>query len=219
MTYRIARNGQLYGPYSLMEFERFYASGHILPSDLAQPAGGDEWLPVATLFPTAPTHAPRALPGGLPALFPDPPNLSWWIALLLGIVTGLAFFVVWDIIEAAWMRRVERSSIALPLYIGVAVLYIMKLPANLHSIVHDLGFGPPVDAPYAAPLFVIGLILLIVARFVFRNELLHHFNGPEPIGLRLNAFFTLILGGLYFQYHFNRINDLKHTLRISVPAA
>ena len=61
-----------------------------------------------------------------------------------------------------------------------------------------------------------GLLLAIAARFVFRNELLRHFNGPEPLGLRLNAFWTLLFGGLYFQFHFNRINEQKRRLGVNV---
>jgi hypothetical protein len=74
-----------------------------------------------------------------------------------------------------------------------------------------------VATPLGEGLGLAGLALAIVARFVFRNELLRHFNGPEPLGLRLNAFWTLLFGGLYFQFHFNRINERKRMLRMNVP--
>ena len=217
MTYRIARNGQIYGPYSLLEVQRYLASGQVLATDLAQSEAMQEWLPVEQLFPTTPMPSPLH-PGGLPTLFPDPPDLPWWIALLLGIVTALGFFVVWDIVEAAWLRRVQRPSTALGLYIAVAVLYLIKLPMVWHSTLYNLGYEPPMDAPYATLITIASLVLLITSRFVLRSELLRHFNGPEPIGLRLNWLLTLLFGGLYFQYHFNRINELKRALRISVPA-
>jgi hypothetical protein len=216
MTYRTARNGQIYGPYSLMEVQRYLASGQILPSDLAQSESMQEWLPIEQLFPTAPTPATMH-PGGLPRLFPDPPDLPWWVALIIGIFTAGFFFQIWDIVEAAWMRRVKPSSIALYLYLAEGLVYLFKLPLTFHSIAYNLGFGPPVESGHPFPLTLLGLMLFLASRFVFRNELLRHFNGPEPIGLRLNWFLTLLFGGLYFQYHFNRINELKRALRISVP--
>ena len=74
MTYRIARDGEIYGPYSMAEVLRHMAAGAIAPTDLAQSEGQQEWLPVATVFPAAP---PPALvhPGGMPHLFADPPDL------------------------------------------------------------------------------------------------------------------------------------------------
>ena len=217
MTYRIAREGQIFGPYSLIEVQRYLASGQILPTDLAQSESMQEWLPIEQLFPIAPTPVAAPHPGGLPKLFPDPPDLPWWVALIIGIVTAGFFFQIWDIIEAAWMRRVDRSSIALYLFLAEGVIYLCKLPLTLHTIAYNMGYGLPVESGHPFPLTLLGLIFFLASRFVFRNELLRHFNGPEPIGLRLNWFLTLIFGGLYFQYHFNRINELKRTLRISVP--
>jgi GYF domain 2 len=220
LTYRIARNGEVYGPYSLMEVERHLASGHILASDLGQPEGAQEWLPVDTLFPTSPAPAARRLPGGLPALFPDPPDLPWWVALLLDVVTFGLFFVVWDIVLTVWMRRVSRTSYAVFFYALAAVLFAFSVPSTWHTVAFNFFDEPRVDpAPIVGLLAACGFVIRLLARFEFRNELLRHFNGPEPIGLRLNAFLTLLFGGLYFQYHFNRINELKRALRISVPAA
>lgn len=216
MTYRIARNGQIYGPYSLIEVQRYLASGQILPTDLVQSDAMQEWLPIEQLFPPIPTPA-TPHPGGLPRLFPNPPDLPWWVALLIGIFTLGFFFQIWDIIESIWMRRVDRSSTALYLYLAEGVVYLIKLPLTFHNIAYNLGYGPPVEVGHSTILTLLGLIFFLLSRFVFRNELLRHFNGPEPIGLRLNWFLTLLFGGLYFQYHFNRINELKRTLRISVP--
>jgi len=216
MTYRIARNGQIYGPYSLAETERYIAAGNILLIDLAQAEGMQEWLPVEQLFPTAPAvSAPH--PGGLPRLYPNPPDLPWWLALLIGILTMGIFFQVWDVVEAVWMRRVDRGSMALYLYIAECVLYAIKLPTTLAIILYNIGQGPPVEGSHLL-LTLIGIALFFATRFTLRKELHRHFNQEEPIGLHLNWFLTLLFGGLYFQYHFNRINELKRTLRISVPS-
>ena len=217
MTYRIARNGQVYGPYSSPEVHRYLASGQIVATDLGQSDSMQEWLPIADLFPSTPMLESRPYPGGLPRLFPDPPNLPWWVALLLGILTLGAFFQLWDILQSLWMRRVEPRSIALYLYLIEAVLYLAKLPSTIHNIAFNLGYESIPDTGHSTLFLLLSTILFLATRFTLRRELLRHFNGPEPIGLHLNAFFTLLFGGLYFQFHFNRINALKHTLRLSVP--
>src|ERR1700753_3656994 len=105
MTYRIARGAEVFGPYAAEEVYRLLAAGNIVPTDLAQGERVQEWRPVGELFP-----APLI---GAALLFPDPPDLPWWLALLLGIVTGGLFFVIWDIVEAAWVGRGYAKSGAL----------------------------------------------------------------------------------------------------------
>lgn len=219
LTYRIARNGTLYGPYSLPELERHMRSGHVVATDLVQPEGGDEWLPVAELFPAESFPPARPLPGGLPALYPDPPDLRWWAIIPLSIVTLGIFSTLWDVWQALWLRRIHRRSIALYLYLGAVVLFFLKLPATVEQVLYNIGFTDVTSSSTSWSLVFITLTLAISSRFVFRSELLDHFNRTEPIGLSLNPILTLIFGGLYFQYSFNRINHLKRTLRISVPSA
>lgn len=228
MTYRIARDGQLFGPYTAAEVQAYLADGHIVSTDLAQLEGSGEWLPVAELFPAAPTGTvpppapsiaqPGALPGGLPTLYPDPPDLPWWVALILGCATLGAFFVVWDIVLSAWLRRIDRHSTALGYYVAVAVVYVLRLQGEWSVVRYNIGYDiAPANSHYSGLLSLAGLALFFASRFVFRTELLRHFNGPEPIGLRLGPILTLFFGGVYFQYHFNRINELKRALRLSVP--
>ena len=224
MTYHIARNGHVFGPYTLEQVQQYMASGNIVASDLAQAEGSTEWLPVAQVFPLAsvaepPMYAGGLHPGGLPTLFPNPPDLPWWVALLLGLVTGGLFFVAWDLVEAAWMRRIDKNSNALWLYIAVAVVYVFRLPSIWNSVSYNVFDGSQVPVHHGSLFGLAGLVLFIASRFIFRGELLRHFNGPEPVGLHLNAFLTLLFGGLYFQYKFNEINRIKRMLHVSVPPA
>ena len=230
MNYRIARNGQVFGPYTEPEVLRYLASGNILLTDLAQIEGTADWVPVQALFPLAEAPSSRAsvppvAPGAkdttgqipLP-LYPDPPDLPWWLALLLAIGTGGVFIVIWDIVQAAWLRRVQPASSALALYIAIAVVYVLRLPSSWATINYNIFGGPPVGPHHGFLLFLVWLGLYIASRTVIRQDLLRHFNGPEPIGLRLNSFLVYIFGGLYIQYHFNRINEVKRAMHVSVPA-
>jgi hypothetical protein len=163
MTYRIARNGELFGPYSLIEVQRYLASGRIIATDLGQPDGGEEWLPVSELFPLPPPHL-QTNPGGLPVLFRDPPDLPWWMALILGVLTFAAFFVVWDLVQSAWLRRIDRRSTAIYWYVAVAVVYLMKLPNMWHTIDYNILNGPLVEPHYSFLLSLAGLLLFFVSR-------------------------------------------------------
>lgn len=219
MTYRIARSGQTFGPYTDAEIRQYIGSGNIGPNDLVQAENSGDWVPVVQLFPlaTVPVTPPPSVAGPT-VLYPDPPDFPWWGALLLGMVTGGLFFVVWDIVEASWLKRLDRTSNALLFYIAVAVLYLFKLPSMWSTMNYNM-FGGPAIHTHSGSLGSIGFILAVVARFVFRRELLDHFNNRERIPLQLSGFLTLCFGGLYFQYHFNKINQIKRATNTSVPAA
>jgi hypothetical protein len=73
--------------------------------------------------------------------------------------------------------------------------------------------GHPHSSPLSVLISLAALVLLIVFRFAMRNSLEQHFNGPDPVGLRLGPVMTFFFGGLYFQYHFNRINEMKQAMR------
>ncbi len=195
------------------------------PSGFPTMPAANPVTPSGANFPGGGAAPPTGAPGyAAPAysapgrLYPDPPDLPWWLALILGIVTVGFFFVVWDIVQSSWLRRVERGSSALLLYIAVAVLYLIRLPGSWATVRYNLGGDSTVYYSHAPGLGLAALILIIVARFVFRRELLTHFNGAEPLNLHLNGFWTLLFGGLYFQYKFNRINRRKRELQVSIPS-
>jgi len=53
MTYQVSRNGQMYGPYTLEDLQRYVASGNILLTDMAKSEDMPDWLPVAQILGTA----------------------------------------------------------------------------------------------------------------------------------------------------------------------
>ena len=218
MTYRVARSGQTFGPYTEVEIRQYIASGNIGLADLVQGESTGDWVPVAELFPpTAAPFVPTPPPSRPLQLYADPPDFPWWGALLLGMVTGGLFFVVWDIVEASWLKRIERNSTALLWYIGVAVLYLFKLPSVWSTMDYNM-FGGPFTHGHGSGVSAFATVLAVVARFVFRKELMQHFNEREGLGVQLSWLWTLILGGLYFQWRFNKINELKRATNRSVPA-
>ena len=235
MQYHVARNGQTYGPYTLEELQRYVASGNVLLTDSAKSADMADWIPVSQLLGSvtgaspfdpvtgapAPGYAPAAaaFPGaslvyGSAIAFPDPPNLSWGLLLLFGLLTCGVFTVIYDLIQAFWWKRILPSSRVVLLY-GIAYacyfVNLLSTGANVTALHH----GRLPHNLLGSLASIAGFILLLVARFTFRGELEQHYTGPEPVGLTLSGVMTFFFGGLYFQYHFNRINAIKQAMRFA----
>jgi hypothetical protein len=234
MTYQVSRNGQMYGPYTFEDLQRYVASGNVLPTDLAKSEGMADWLPVAQILsqsPGQPVSQPLATgvvapgyppPAGYPATsvnqYPDPPNLNWGLELLLGLLTCGLFVVVWNLIIAGWANRVAPASKAFMFYIIATVLIVMNLGGSwsvLISAAHHHGHHQSV---LGGLLSIASWVVRLIARFTLRDTLEAHFNGPEPLGLRLNPVMTFFFGGIYFQYKLNRINEAKAAIRYGAVA-
>jgi len=71
MQYQISRNGQLYGPYTLEDLQRYIASGNVLPSDLAKSEEMADWVPVAQVIASA-MATPPAPPAAESTAFASP---------------------------------------------------------------------------------------------------------------------------------------------------
>ena len=220
MTYQVSRNGQTYGPYTLEDLQRYVASGNVLLTDLAKSEDMPDWVPVAqilgTAVPASPYAAPMA-PAAYPAssgiLYPEPPNLHWGLVLLFTFLTCGVFALVWDFVQVLWMKRVDPQSKAFMYFIVLAVLWFISLGNSVGRTAVVMHGGLPHTSLLSLFISLALLVLLIVYRFVMRDSLEQHFNGPEPLGLRLSAVMTFFFGGLYFQYHLNRINEIKTALR------
>jgi len=220
MHYQVSRNGQTYGPYTLEDLQRYLASGNVLPTDFAKSEEMADWVTVSQLLgteappPAAGFTAPPYSGGGYiepaynPAVannaalavspYPDAPNLHWGLVLLLAILTCSLFMFVWNLVVAAWLRRVQPNATSLYYYLGAGVLFVLQLL-------------------FSGATGVATWVVRLIARYSQRASLEEHFNGPEPVGLRLNPVMTFFFGGLYFQYHLNRINALKQGSRYGAP--
>lgn len=244
MHYQISRNGQTYGPYTLDDLQRYVASGNVLLTDLAKSDQMPDWLPVSQILGgTAPpvaqtvqgsgyaapigegyqqTHfAPATYnqsPGGFVASSPydDAPNLNWGLVLLFALLTCSIFMFIWNLVIAAWLKRVQPNATSLYYYAGSGALALVQFFVTFNLSMHHAasqGLHVYTDHPLSSLLGIVVWVLRLVARFSQRASLEEHYNGPEPIGLRLNPVLTFFFGGLYFQYHLNRINAMKQAAR------
>jgi hypothetical protein len=220
MTYQVSRNGQIYGPYTLEDLQRYVSSGNVLPTDMAKGEDMPEWVPVAQILGAvvapAPVYAAAPVPPQQTGVaFPDPPNLHWGLELLLGFVTCYLFVIVWNLVIAAWANRVQPASKALMFYIIATVLIVIYYGSSWGTVVaisHNPG-QPPQPHLLASLVGLATWVMRLLARFSLRDTLEQHFNSVEPMGLRLSAVMTFFFGGIYFQYKLNEINQLKQALR------
>lgn len=223
MQYQVTRNGQMYGPYTLEDLQRYVASGHILPVDLAKGEDQTEWVPVAQLLGMAGYEAPSyaTAPPAVPAMyapaggaqFEDPPNLHWGLELLLGFFTCGLFVVVWNLVLAAWAKRIEPMGQALMYYIIATVLIVLNFGGSFGTFIAVAHHHQPHQNVVGGLIGIAAWVVRLIARFVLRESLLQHYNGPEPLGLRLSAVMTFFFGGLYFQYKLNEVNQIKQGFR------
>jgi len=236
MNYFIKRELNEYGPYSLADLQKYVASGNVLLTDLCRSEGLTDWVPVSQVLGNipVPVAAPAPQPvagtvyGGQPAYggpagyaaptspqFPPPPSLHWGLCLLLSIITCGIFGWVWSFIQAVWIRKVLPSSKTLYYFSAALALNLLAI-----IVAYSLAFSMR-DNPSLAPtlagvrlLNVVVWVLLIVGWFDMRSSIEEHYNTAEPIGLSLSAVITflmsfILLGHIYFQFHFTRINEMK----------
>jgi hypothetical protein len=214
----------MYGPYTLEDLQRYVASGNVLPTDLAKSEEMPDWVSVAQILgqsagqiPGQPVGATGVPAAGYPAAsvnqFPDPPNLNWGLELLLGFLTCGLFVVVWNLIIANWAKRVQPASNAFMFYLIATVLIVMNLGGSWGVLISVVHHHPHHQSVLGSLLSLATWVIRLIARFTLRDTLEQHFNGPEPLGLRLSAVLTFFFGGLYIQYKLNRINEVKEAIR------
>lgn len=229
MPYLISRAGQTYGPYTLEDLQRYVASGNVLLTDLAKSDEMADWLPVAQILnpaagttpvpgaPISPSYVPPTAPYEQPAPYvspyPDPPNLHWALVLALAIFSCGLFAVIWDFVQVLWMKRIEPQTRAFPYFIAYAVLSFLSGGLSMRASAIAMHTGHRQTSTLSILVSIAVFVLVILYRFSMRDSLERHFNTAEPLGLRLGPIMTFFFGGLYFQYHFNRLNALKQAIR------
>jgi len=216
MNYFIKRDLNEYGPYSLADLQKYVASGNILLTDQCRSEGLVDWVPVSQVIgnipvPAAPQPAPAAYAAPAVSPYPPPPNLHWGICLLLSLVTCGIFSVVWIMVEALWVKKVQPASKAVTYFAIVIGLYALSFVLSISGAVSAARTGHT-DSSLQGIQGIISLGILItwiVGAFNMRDAIEEHFNSAEPIGLSLSGIMTFFFNVWYFQYHFTKINEMK----------
>ncbi len=212
MNYFITRDGQQYGPYTLADLQRYVSSGEILLTDLALSEGMSEPLPVSQIIGTISVSQPPVSSGpvSLAPEYPDPPNLHWALVLLFGVISCGLFISVWDLVQAAWMKKVAPQSKAIYYYsISMGLLIALFALSFLAGLNHT-------SNPLASLVQLANLVMILIGRYSLKASLEEHYNSAEPMGLLLSGVMTFFFGCIYFQYHLNDIVRRKNLDRLEL---
>ena len=136
-------------------------------------------------------------------MYPDPPNLHWGLVLLFSVLTCGVFILVWEIVLAFWVKKVDPESKSV-FYYGGAVLVVLGIFVS--AFLHGMNPSTPDSTGIIKLVYY---VTVLFARFNLKSALEKHYNGPEPMGLYLHGVMTFFFGGLYFQYHVNDIVQRK----------
>ena len=218
MNYFIKRDLNEYGPYSLADLQKYVASGNILLTDLCRSEGLADWVPVSQVIGNIPVPAPPqavaptagAYPASVVSQYPPPPNLHWGLCILLGVVTCGIFAVVWMMVQALWIRKVQPASKAV-IYVGsvIGLWAFSFFFAFFQTFSAARGHNDPALQGLVLLINLSFTVLWIVSAFSMRSSIEEHFNSAEPIGLSLSGVMTFFFNVYYFQYHFTHINEMK----------
>jgi hypothetical protein len=207
MNYQVKRGEELFGPYSLSDLQSYVQSGRISLEDLTKSEGMAEWIPVSQVLGTVPI--PIAATAGAVnngASYADeaqpqrvglPPNLPWWILLILSLFTRQLFNFIWALVQANWARKLCGSNTPLVL--------VAMYPAGMISGLVALAIRQPGFQALGPVLIFAGIIFYIVGIFNIKSAMEAYYNSTENIGMQLSPVMTFFFGIVYIQYH---VNDL-----------
>lgn len=203
MNYKVMRNGQEFGPYTLADLQRYVASGNILVSDMVKSEGIDDWVPVSQVIGNIPVPVAPPVQPNLPhaTVYPPPPGLHWGIVLALEIVTCGLFGWAWAIVQALWVRKVEPSSRGIYYIVVGVALFLVAITLNV-------GQGRS-ETPVGGAVNLVAIVFWLVGVFSMKGSIEDYFNSVEPIGLQLSGVMTFFFNIVYFQYHFTEIAQMK----------
>lgn len=149
---------------------------------------------------------------------PMPPDMQWWLVLIIGMVCGL-FQLFWIWKEVTFVKKIDPNCQAPKFYIMGFVLFIAGYIVTILGAVMAGVLGSEVGAilPLLGMLVILGgVVCLILANFKMRESIHNYYTMVEPMGINLmdttGAVLTFFFAIYYFQYHFANIAAQKKAM-------
>jgi len=214
MGYYVVRGGQQFGPYTEEAVRSYLGAGSLYASDNIREESSPAWTTIGQLFQvpvaTPPMMQPQAIPMQAYAVPQQgvivPPNLHWFIVLILSITWIFVF--IWAIVQASFARKIDQSSNALWAFILWLAVSIALLVFDVQLV---LGNASQSNAQLLLIASVASAISYWAGVFGIRRSMLNYYNTIEPIQLNLSGVMTFFFGIYYLQYHMSRIARWKKT--------
>ncbi|MBL8115872.1 MAG: hypothetical protein JNK60_23550 [Acidobacteria bacterium] len=185
------------GGRSFASVSEVLAAAENAPAPVAPPAAPAPLAPAAGASPYAAPATWQSLDGAAAAgrvspSIPMPPDQSWGMLLLLGLVTCGIYMIIRMFQQAAYAKRIDpanQTTLFYQIYIG---LYIVSLGLTFASASEG-------GSPFGTLLSLAAAVCVVVGHFKLRATLQVAFNRP------LSAVMTFFFNVLYFQYHMHEV--------------
>jgi hypothetical protein len=209
MNYQVKRGEEEFGPYSLSDLQSYVQSGRVTLEDLTKSDGMADWVPVSEVLGTVPIPVAATAGASNHSVYSAeeeqlrrvnlPPNLPWWILLILSLFTRQLFNFIWALVQANWARKLCGSNTPLVL--------VAMYPAGMISglVAVAISGGQQGIQAIGGLLIIAGFIFYVVGIFSIKSAMEGYYNSTENIGMQLSPVMTFFFGIVYFQYH---VNDL-----------
>jgi hypothetical protein len=129
--------------------------------------------------------------------YPRPPSLHWALVLVLWILAGRLFAIIWIYRQAAWVRRIDPSSKA---------LWVLAAAFACTAVITLI----PGTGESGLTLTVV-LVRLGFAAACFWSYLSMRQSIEARFDLNLSGILTFFFPVFYLQYHMTRIAKGEHT--------
>jgi len=220
MNYQVKRGEEEFGPYSLSDLQSYVQSGRVSLEDLTKSDGMADWVPVSRVLGTVPIPVAATAGASSQSVYSAeeeqlrrvnlPPNLPWWILLILSLFTRQLFNFIWALVQANWARKLCGSNTPLVL--------VAMYPAGMISglVAFAISGGQQGIEAIAGLLIIAGFVFYVVGIFSIKSAMEGYYNSTENIGMQLSPVMTFFFGIVYFQYH---VNDLARWKKRAVSIA
>lgn len=157
--------------------------------------------------------------GGGGAVGPMPPDMQWWMVLLIGMFTCGLFLIFWIYKQAQFVKKIDPSTDAPKFYMYALILYITGYAVIFGGAILGGVTGSEVFMilPLLGQLVTLGgVVCLILAAFKMRASIHNYYTMVEPMGINLmdttGAVLTFFFSVYFFQYHFANIATRKKAM-------
>ncbi len=150
---------------------------------------------------------------------PMPPDMQWWLVLLIGMFTCGIFIIFWIWKQASFVKKIDPQSDAMKFYGYALVLYVSGYALAIIGAFAAAAMGSELGLiiPMIGQLVILGgVVCLILAAFKMRAAIHNYYTMVEPMGINLmdttGAVLTFFFSVYFFQYHFANIAARKKAM-------
>jgi hypothetical protein len=157
--------------------------------------------------------------GGGGAVGPMPPDMQWWLVLIIGMFTCGLFVIFWIYKQAQFVKKIDPQCDAPKFYLYALILYVAGYVTVFAGALAAAAMGSDIAMilPMLGQLVILGgVVCLILAAFKMRTAIHNYYTMVEPMGINLmdttGAVLTFFFSIYFFQYHFANIAARKKAM-------